>query len=139
MTPDEMAALHARVFTVPRPWSAGEIAILLSSVHVVAAAEAPHGFALAQVAADEAELLTIAVVPEARRRGVGARLLARVEALARARGAERMLLEVAADNDPAIALYGRAGYAETARRRGYYRHAEGATDALILARPLAIA
>ena len=136
MTPDEMAALHARCFTVPRPWTATEFAEMLQSLHVFAVPRA-DGFALVRVIADEAELLTLAVAPEARRQGIGRAMLA--EALDRAarRGAVTMHLEVAADNTPALALYDRAGFARTGRRPGYYRSPVGQrTDALLLARAL---
>ena len=53
-------------------------------------------------------------------------------AVARARGAGAMFLEVAAGNAPALALYGREGFAEVGRRRRYYRHPT--EDALVLGR-----
>lgn len=130
--PRALAALHAAAFTVPRPWTAEELAALLAHPGAVLAA-AEQGFALARVAADEAELLTIAVAPAARRRGLGRQLLARVLTAAAGRGARSVFLEVAADNAPARALYAMAGFAEAGRRRGYY----GGADALVLRRPLA--
>ena len=132
-----MAALHARAFTVPRPWGATEFADLLTSIHVFAVTE-PAGFAVGRAVAGEAELLTIAVAPEQRRQGVGRQLLDRIEAVARLRRSGRLLLEVAADNLPAIALYHSAGFRPEARRPGYYRHPDGSgRDALILAKALA--
>ena len=53
-----------------------------------------------------------------------------------ATGVRRLLLEVAVDNHPAIALYGALGFVEAGRRRGYYRTAHGPADALILARDI---
>ena len=137
MTPAAMAALHARCFTVPRPWAAAEFAALLSEATVFAV-HAPAGFALGRVAADEVELLTIAVAPEARRLGQGRDLMAAFTATAAARGARSAFLEVAADNAAAIALYHAAGFAVAGRRRGYYRFADGsAVDALVMAKSLA--
>ena len=134
MTPAALAAIHAACFTVPRPWSAAELADLIASPSTLLA-EASDGFALARVAADEAELLTIAVRPEARGRGLGSALLRDVLAAAAARGAGRMVLEVAADNAAALALYRREGFAECGRRRGYYAAPDGRRiDALIMAR-----
>jgi ribosomal-protein-alanine N-acetyltransferase len=131
-----MAALHAQVFTVPRPWTESEFAELLQSLHVFAVARA-EGFALARVTADEGELLTLAVAPEARRRGAGRALLSEALDLAAERGAVTMFLEVAADNVPALALYKGSGFAQTGRRQGYYRSPEGKrTDALVLTRAL---
>lgn len=134
MTPAALAAIHAACFTVPRPWSAAELAELIASPSTLLA-EASDGFALARVAADEAELLTIAVRPEARGRGLGSALLRDVLTAAAARGAGRMLLEVAADNAAALTLYRREGFAECGRRRGYYAAPDGRRiDALIMAR-----
>lgn len=102
-----------------------------------ARADGPTGFLLGRIVADEAEVLTLAVDPASRRRGIGARLVAAFLAEAAARGAGRAFLEVAADNAAARALYAAAGFAEVARRRGYYRDpAGGAVDALVLARDL---
>ena len=92
------------------------------------------GFALMRVAADEAELLLIAVDPAAQRGGIGAALLDDFVATAVAAGAVRLHLEVRDDNG-ALALYERAGFAPAGRRRDYYRGAGGEVrDALTLAR-----
>lgn len=131
-----MAALHARVFTVPRPWTAEEIATLLATGHCFAET-APEGFAIARVVAGEAELLTIAVAPEARRKGVGRTLLDRIEATARTRHASRLFLEVASDNAPARALYAAAGLEQVGRRPRYYHLPDGSRqDALLLSKAL---
>jgi ribosomal-protein-alanine N-acetyltransferase len=84
-------------------------------------AEPPAGYAAFRHAAGEAELLRLAVLPEERRRGVARALVAEgVERLLRA-GVQVCFLEVRADNEPAIALYQRLGFAPIGRRRGYYR------------------
>lgn len=139
MNPVKLAELHARCFTVPRPWRAAEFADLLAENHTVLVGDVA-GFALGRVIADEAEVLTIAVAPEHRRKGVARHLLADLEDAARMRGADTCFLEVAADNRAAIGLYHAAGYAEAGRRRGYYRKSDGeAVDALILSRVLIVA
>lgn len=136
MTPEALAALHARAFSHPRPWSAAEFAGLLASPHVFVQGDA-RAFVLGRVVLDEAELLTIATDPDHRRRGHGAAMLAAFHAMARDRGAQRAFLEVAADNPAACALYRGAGYAEDGRRAGYYRSATGARiDALLFSRVL---
>lgn len=136
ISPEELAAIHAAAFTTPRPWNAAEIADLLSGPGAFLIAE-PDGFLIGRVIADEAELLTVAVRPEARGRGLGAGLVATFLSEARARGATTAFLEVTADNHAANALYASAGFAETGRRPGYYVKPDGKkTDALILARPL---
>lgn len=129
-----MAALYAQAFPQARAWSAEEIAKLAESPGFAVCDAA--GFALGRVVAGEAELLTIAVAPEARRQGVGRAVLAAFEAEARARAAAVAFLEVAADNAAARALYHAAGWAETGRRQGYYTRPTGAVDALVLTKTL---
>jgi ribosomal-protein-alanine N-acetyltransferase len=99
--------------------------------------EGDAGFLLGRAVAGEAELLTLAVAPEARRRGLGRKLVARFLYQARLRGAESAFLEVAADHAAACALYHQAGFATVGRRRGYYPvPGEPALDALVLRRVL---
>lgn len=78
------------------------------------------GFTLTRAILDEAELLLLAVAPEARRKGIGGALLRGVVSECRGRDVVRLHLEVRAGN-PAIALYAQAGFARTGVRRGYYR------------------
>lgn len=137
MTAAELATLHAACFTTPRPWSEAEIADLLAS-RFCFLIEAPAGFLIGREIAGEAELLTVAVDPAARRQGHGRRLLAGFAAEARARGAETAFLEVAEDNTAARALYAAAGWRGSGRRRGYYHSPDGrAVDALVLSLALA--
>jgi ribosomal-protein-alanine N-acetyltransferase len=122
--------------TDPRPWSAEEFASLLAqpSTHLSACAQA---FALGRTAAGEAELLSLATLPYARRRGLARRHLAGFEAAARACGADVAFLEVAADNAAALALYASEGWRETGRRAGYYRRrGRPDADALLLRKNL---
>ena len=137
VTAARLADLHATAFLAP--WDAGAFESLLGQPGVFAH-DAPDGFILLRVVADEAEVLTLAVRPAARRRGVGARLVEEGGRLAAARGATRLFLEVAADNDAALALYRRAGFTDAGRRPGYYARPEGGRqDALILALNLPVA
>lgn len=137
MTPGEMAALHARAFTFPRSWDAAEIAAMLTTPGCFAVS-APDGFAIGRVVADEAELLTIAVEPDAQQQGAGTKLLAAFLERAMALGATRAFLEVAATNTAALALYRKAGFTEAGRRPGYYRPTgRPPIDALILEKSLA--
>lgn len=82
------------------------------------------GFALSRSAADEEELLLIAVLPELRGRGIGNALLGRVVAAARARGITRLFLEMREGNR-AESLYRRHGFLPVGRRRNYYRRGDG--------------
>lgn len=89
-------------------------------------------FALGRYVAEEAELLTIAVSPEARGRGLGRDMLQAYEEDARQQGALTSFLEVAADNVTAISLYLSEGYSESGRRKAYYTAPDGSKiDALI--------
>lgn len=137
MTPEALADLHARTFRTPRPWTAEEFAGWLADPLAFLMVEGDAGFILGRAVAGEAELLTLAVSPEARGRGLGRRLVTRFLYQARLRGAEEAFLEVAEDNAPARAVYSRAGFTETGRRRGYYRTQDGRpVDALVLRRVL---
>lgn len=132
MTPAELSRLHHRSFVTTRPWSKNEFADFLSSKLIFLVTDA-HGFALGRTVADETELLTIAVDPNFQRRGVGSDLLSKFERESVGRGARYIFLEVAATNLPAIRLYQKAGFNESARRKSYYRIANGANvDAIMM-------
>jgi ribosomal-protein-alanine N-acetyltransferase len=73
----------------------------------------------------EAELQTVAVLPDARGRGLGRELLDRAVGAAALAGARRLHLEVREDNDPALALYEDAGFRRTGRRPRYYAAPDG--------------
>jgi len=121
MTPAALAALHARCFDLPPPWSAASFAGLLADPAVGLLADpGGRGFALLRVAADEAELLTLAVDPAARRQGVARALLAGFDRSAAAAGARRAFLEVAETNAAGRALYAGCGWHQQGRRPRYY-------------------
>lgn len=131
-----MAAIHRAAMPPDRPWSETEIADILATKGAFALTT-PSGFAIGRAVADEAELLTLAVAPEHQRRGVGQRLLADFDTEARLRGAGTAFLEVAADNAPAIGLYGRNGWVRSGRRNAYYARDAGVhVDALIFHKTL---
>ena len=91
------------------------------------------GFTLSRATADEEELLLIAVHPAHRGRGLGSKLLERFIEAARARGAERLFLEMREGNTAEI-LYRCHGFASVGRRRDYYRRGSGAPrDAITFA------
>ncbi len=134
MTPDELARLHRLSFTLPRPWSAAEFEALTAQPQVILLAEG-EAFLLGRVIADEAEILTLAVPPDRRRNGSGLRLACQFLDRAAALGAATVFLEVASGNIAAQALYARAGFLQTGRRRGYFSDGAGRTeDALVLSR-----
>lgn len=92
------------------------------------------GYAIAHTVADVADLLNIAVHPDARGRGIGAALLDALMARCAVRGAESMTLDVRESNAAARALYASRGFIPIGRRRRYYRIPD--EDALVLQAPL---
>ncbi|MFN3209991.1 MAG: GNAT family N-acetyltransferase [Roseovarius sp.] len=139
MTPEALAALHARAFAGQgRGWTAAEFRDLMQRQSIFVLGD-DAGFALGQAVAGEAELLMLVTDPDHRREGRGRAWLCAFEAEARARGADRVFLEVAADNVAALALYRSEGFTELARRAGYYRrpgHEDGPVDAFVLEKRL---
>ena len=137
----EIAALHATLFDPP--WSEDSLRKSLDHpaatafIVTLGAPKPTAGFILGQLAADEAEILSLGVASEWQRHGLGGRL---VEGLARAVSraeAKRLHLEVAEDNTAALNLYRKLGFVETGRRKGYYqRKSGGAADALTLSKTL---
>lgn len=129
-----MAEIHAEAFHAP--WNTAALESLLAQTGVFAI-RASNGFILCRVVVDEAEILTLAVLPTARRSGLGARLTQAAADFAAQAGAERLFLEVAEDNVAARALYDRTGFIQTGRRKKYYENADGSrSDALLLIREL---
>jgi len=125
-----LARFHAQCF--PEPWSAKFISALLAEPTCFALA-CENGFVLVRVVGGEAELLSLGVVPAARRRGVGSDLLVEALRQARERGATVMYLEVAETNSSAIALYKGHHFAHVGCRKGYYiAPGAAAVNALVL-------
>lgn len=96
--------------------------------------EPPQAFILIRAAADESEILTLAVRPEARNRGMGGRLVAAAMSALAGQNITRCFLEVAEDNAAAIAIYSRAGFTTCGRRNDYYRHDGTSTAAIVMER-----
>jgi ribosomal-protein-alanine N-acetyltransferase len=134
-TPSDSAAivsLDAEVFG-PDAWSAKTVEQTLATDHVVLVADDGIGYVVASVAGEAADLQRVAVAPARRREGIAHTLLSEATTAARDAGAQRMLLEVRADNTGALAFYAVEGFTEIDRRRRYYR--DGA-DAIVLERAL---
>lgn len=128
-----MATVHASAFPAGETWDRTTIATLLGQPGVFGLMDVRGGMVLARRAADEAEVLTLAVQPALRGRGIGAGLLAAAMQQAAGLGAKAMFLEVSETNAAARRLYARAGFAPAGLRRSYY--ADGAS-ALVLRKPL---
>lgn len=127
-----VTALEQQVFAADA-WSTGSVREELTGARRCAVV-AVHdgvvvGYAVTADAGDAVDLQRIAVRPEDRRTGAGRALLDAVLEPARAAGVERVLLEVSAANQVALAFYARAGFAEIDRRPRYYRDG---SDALVL-------
>lgn len=133
----DIAALHARLFDPA--WDAESICRLIE--HPAAAAfvaqvrepKAIVGFVIGQIAADQAEILSIGVAPEWQRRGIARQMVEGLIRASRRAEVDCLFLEVAADNAAAIPLYEGLGFTVAARRKGYYARPGGQpVDALVL-------
>lgn len=139
---EDCAAIHSDSFA--HGWSAEEIAALLAGSSAFGAAALDparpdlRGFVLSRRAADEAEILTIAVASSWRGYGVGRELLGEHLRQAAMQGARMLFLEVDPENAPAVALYRRFGFTKVGDRRGYYRTGGGGpAPAWVMRRELA--
>lgn len=137
-----LARLHERSFSVG--WSEAELERLLSDPSVTAHVAREKGgrgaavaFLMSRSAGDEAEILSVAVDPAARGRGLAGELLRHHLARLAAHGIRELFLEVGEDNVAALRLYAKAGFREVGKRAGYYPRAEGTVSALVLRRDLA--
>lgn len=116
-------------------WNRGQVgdALVLANTHYLLAGpdgsppregEQAAGFALSRGAADEEELLLIAVDPAHQGKGIGTKLMRRFIDSARDRGAMRLFLEMREGNS-AEALYLKSGFENVGRRKHYYRRGTG--------------
>jgi [ribosomal protein S18]-alanine N-acetyltransferase len=131
----EIAGLHAR--ELAPGWPAHEIErSCADATRLVLKAQsdgALAGFAILQFTPDEAELLAIAIERAKRRRGIASKMLDTALAACVDKAIERIFLEVAESNEPAIKLYSRFGFKVVGRRPGYYEAARSAPEnALIM-------
>ena len=134
-----IAQIHAASFR--HGWSDGEIEGMLLDRSVVAhrATIGRHvaGFVISRIAADEAEILSVAVAQSYRGRAVARALLRHHLGRLAALGAHKVFLEVEEGNASALRLYRRAGFTEVGRRKGYYANPTGEpATALVLRRNL---
>jgi [ribosomal protein S18]-alanine N-acetyltransferase len=118
----------------PDPWTReGLLELVQASQGIARVVEAEGrvgGYVLARWVADTAEILNLAVAPEARRRGLARRMLDDVLEELAARGVREVYLEVRQSNAPARRLYEARGFRVAGMRRAYYRHP--IEDALVL-------
>jgi ribosomal-protein-alanine N-acetyltransferase len=124
-----MAAVHASAFAAPDAWSRDVFSLQLALPNVFGLLHPSGGLILVRVAADEAEILTLAVNPAARRGGIGSALLREATILAAGMGARTVFLEVSVANIAGRRLYASAGFVQAGRRPRYY---SDQSDALVL-------
>jgi [ribosomal protein S18]-alanine N-acetyltransferase len=134
-----LAKLHGASFH--RGWGEGEFEEMLSQrntlVHRLRLRSKFIGFAVSRMAADEAEILSIAIAPGQRGRGLSRQLLLTHLGHLAGRGVRTVFLEVEENNQPARRLYERAGFIVAGRRERYYREAGGEQlNALVMRRDL---
>ena len=134
-----IARLHAVSFR--RGWSDGEFERMLIERNVIAhratRGRRLDGFIVSRIAAGEAEILSVAVDPPRRGKGLARALLDLHLRRLAGLGARTVFLEVDEENRPARRLYARAGFREVGRRDGYYRRDGGhSATALVLRRDL---
>jgi ribosomal-protein-alanine N-acetyltransferase len=124
-----LAAIHASAFPPREAWGVDAIALQLALPGAFGLIDDRGGMLLGRIAADEAEVLTLAVAPSVRRQGIATALLHAAKAQVGAGGGKAMFLEVATGNAAALMLYRGEGFIEVGRRRRYYADA---SDALVL-------
>jgi [ribosomal protein S18]-alanine N-acetyltransferase len=134
-----LAQLHGESFH--RGWGEGEFEGMLTErntlVHRLRAGSRVIGFAVSRLAADEAEILSIAVAASHRGRGLSRDLLLTHLGHLAGRGVRTIFLEVEENNQPARRLYERAGFSVIGRRERYYRQPGGEQlNALLMRRDL---
>lgn len=141
---DELSEIHSAAFR--RGWSEAEFEAFLAQPRVHAlishyrgplGRQIAAGFILYRLTVDEAEVLSVAVRPGCRRRGIGRTLLE--EALRRLyrEGARNIHLEVEDENEAAIGLYRRMEFRESGKRPGYYvQGRQRPASALVMLRQL---
>jgi [ribosomal protein S18]-alanine N-acetyltransferase len=135
-----LAEMHRGCFP-DDPWDADVLSRIIGLAGIFGrlawADDTPSGFVLARDLGGEVEVLSLGVIPEARRLGVGHALLQAVLAEADQCGAASVVLEVAEDNAAARRLYRVCGFIEAGRRPRYYRRAKTVVDGLLLRRSAA--
>jgi len=124
-----LAEIHRASFGAGQAWPSHVIGTHLLMPGGFGLVHPAGGMALARVVLDEAEVLTLAVVPGSRGRGIGRALVDALIADTCKAGACTCFLEVSKANERAYRLYVRAGFEAVGIRRGYY---EDGTDAVVM-------
>ena len=126
---NKLANLHKQCFP-DRPWSASDFADLKKSGCEILASD--NGFIVWRTVADEAEIITIGVAPNARRNGIAGAMILLMEQELKKQSIVNVFLEVSEVNTPAKNLYKKYGFKPTGKRPKYY----DGVDAIIMSKRL---
>ena len=132
----QIAALEKLCFSAP--WSENSVASELDNPWSLWLAEEQDGKVLgyvgSQMSPPEADVMNLAVAPEARRQGLGEKLMLALCTALKEKKIESLSLEVRASNEAAISLYRKLGFRQAGQRKEYYGNPR--EDALILRKEL---
>ncbi len=132
MKSNALAEIHRKSFITPRPWSEKEFdELLLQDSTFLISNE--NSFLLGMLTDYEAEILTLAVDPMKRRLGIAKKMLNEFEDRCLKKNINKIILEVAKNNNPALILYKNCNFKITGKRRDYYTSPEGKKiDAIVM-------
>ena len=122
-----LSALHALCFA--QPWSCDNFTKILNLPTTFGLGD-EKAFILCSDLGEDFEILTLAVHPDHRRKGLASALLTDLQTLATQNHKHRIFLEVKSTNTPAISLYLKAGFVQTGCRKNYYHEGNQKFDAL---------
>ena len=126
------------IFSNPTPKQFFILAVTRNDLYVLSLAKNENreiaGYFLATIVKEEAEIVSLGVVPGMRNMGIGVALISALAETATDRGAQRLFLEVRRSNSAALALYRSTGFKTVGVRCRYYRNPP--EDALVMSRPL---
>ena len=126
---DELSNLHKKCFP-SKPWSADDFRDLKKSGCEIIVSQ--NGFIVYRVAVDEAEIITIGVNPEMRRKGIASAMIAIVEKTIKNQGVKKLFLEVASNNSAGKKLYENCGFNVVGLRPKYY----DGVDAILMSKDI---
>lgn len=134
LTQDDVAAcaaMHTHAFP-HNPWNEQAIGFYVDDPTVLSMGTADTGFILVQTTPPEGELLTIVTHPDHQRKGHAQALMTEAMQVLRKDGVNKLFLDVAADNTPAVGLYEKFGAKTISTRQGYYAREGERQDALVM-------
>ena len=131
LKPRDLSSIHHQCFISPRPWTTEEFSQLLKKNLLI---QKSRSFLMGKIVKGEAEILTLAVSPSERRKGLGSFLMESFIRRATEARVDRIILDVAADNKPALDLYMKFSFINIGERKAYYSSNTqvSASNALVL-------